>query len=106
MWCIHIQKILIDKSNSLTGASIESVSDLLNFMGSLEVEKKEQHLFRFNALLIDIIEKIQKQNKKNQIFINKAIHNLQEIRLEASGEKNYKTYNSNANTSRSVGGAR
>ncbi len=44
-------------------------------------------------LLIDIIEKLQTQNKKNQLFLNKAINNLREIREDALGVKSYSTYN-------------
>jgi flagellar biosynthesis/type III secretory pathway chaperone len=72
--------------------NIDSVSSLLEVMSAYEIESKQKHLFRFNALLIDIIEKIQNQNKRNQLFINKALHSLQQIRIEASGKKNFQTY--------------
>ncbi|TDP54077.1 FlgN protein [Bacteriovorax stolpii] len=72
--------------------NIDSVSALLEVMSNYEIESNQKHLFRFNALLIDIIEKIQAQNKRNQLFINKALHSLQQIRIEASGKKNYSTY--------------
>jgi flagellar biosynthesis/type III secretory pathway chaperone len=74
--------------------SIDSVSKLLEIMKIYDVELKEKHLFRFNALLIDIIEKIQIQNKRNQLFINKALLSLKQIRIEALGKKNYATYSS------------
>lgn len=77
---------------------IEGVSDLLEVMSEFELESKQKHLFRFNALLIDIIEKIQAQNKRNQLFINKALHSLQQIRLEASGKKHFSTYSSKGST--------
>lgn len=72
---------------------VESVSELIEVMNIFEKENNTQHLFRFNQLLIDVIEKIQEQNKKNQVFLNKAINNLKEIREEALGVKNYSTYN-------------
>lgn len=72
--------------------NIDSVSTLLEVMSNYEIESNQKHLFRFNALLIDIIEKIQAQNKRNQLFINKALHSLQQIRIEASGKKSYQTY--------------
>ena len=81
---------------------INKISDLLDIMGGIEVERTKKHLFRFNALLIDMIEKIQEQNKKNQIVINKAVHSLQQIREDAMGEKHYKTYNSRGATTKSV----
>ena len=73
---------------------ISTVSDLLSVMSEYENSKKEiKHLEKFNALLIDIITKIQEQNKKNQIFINKAISSLQEIREGVIGKISYPTYN-------------
>ena len=71
---------------------IKTVSELIIHFNSYDSEKEQKHLFRFNALLIDIIEKIQAQNKRNQIFINKAIHSLQSIREEAIGQKSYNSY--------------
>lgn len=73
---------------------IDSVSRLIETMRAYEVEQNQKHLFRFNALLIDIIEKIQAQNKRNQLFINKALLSLKQIRMEACGKKNYSTYTS------------
>ena len=93
---------LIIKLTKDTDAEISSVSDLLIFMNKFEEERERKHLRRFNALLIDIIEKIQTQNKKNQLFINKAIHSLQEIREGALGKKSYSTYNVKGNTTHSI----
>lgn len=95
------QEIIIELSKTLN-KKIESVSQLLEVMTAYEVEKKEKHLFRFNALLIDMIEKIQAQNKKNQLFINKALRSLKEIRMEAMGEKSYQTYTAKGGTSNSL----
>ncbi|MBP9681438.1 MAG: flagellar export chaperone FlgN [Bacteriovorax sp.] len=90
-----IRRELIDDLNKLYPETpIESVSQLLDVMKSYEVENNQKHLFRFNALLIDIIEKIQAQNKRNQLFINKALLSLKQIRVEATGKKNFSTYSS------------
>lgn len=89
-----LRQELIDKINNLTGGptKISSVSDLLNIMQRYEAANNQNHLQRFNKLLIDIIEKIQKQNKRNQIFINKAIISLREIREHTLGERKFATY--------------
>ena len=90
-----VRRDLIKELNELfPEKNIDSVSALLAVMSEYEVESNQKHLFRFNALLIDIIEKIQAQNKRNQLFINKALHSLQQIRLEATGKKNFSTYSS------------
>ena len=86
--------IIAELNKLLPEQEIDSVSKLLDVMRAYEVEKNQKHLFRFNALLIDIIEKIQAQNKRNQLFINKALLSLKQIRVEASGKKNFSTYTS------------
>jgi len=72
---------------------VESIGELIEVMELFENEKSQKHLFRFNSLLIDIIEKIKEQNKKNQVFLNKAINSLKDIREDALGHKSYSTYN-------------
>ena len=90
-----IRRELIKELNSLLPEKeVTSVSELLEVMRAYEVENQQKHLFRFNALLIDIIEKIQAQNKRNQLFINKALLSLKQIRIEATGKKNFSTYSS------------
>lgn len=90
-----VRRDLIIELNALfPEKNIDSVSGLIEVMSKYEIESNQKHLFRFNALLIDIIEKIQAQNKRNQLFINKALHSLQQIRIEATGKKNFSTYTS------------
>ena len=88
-----IRREIIQELNLLFPAiEIDSVSKLIEVMRNYEVENQQKHLFRFNALLIDIIEKVQAQNKRNQLFINKALLSLKQIRIEATGKKNFSTY--------------
>jgi flagellar biosynthesis/type III secretory pathway chaperone len=79
------------------GQKVNGVGDLILVMQEFEKRSNNNHLFRFNQLLIDIIEKIQEQNKKNQLFINKAIIALREIRENALGKK-YHTYTPRGST--------
>jgi flagellar biosynthesis/type III secretory pathway chaperone len=88
------RELISDLNIFLKDKNIESVSALLTVMNQYHVETKEKHLFRFNALLIDLIEKIQNQNKRNQLFINKALHSLKQIRQDVLGKKSYSTYSS------------
>ncbi len=91
------EKIIIELNSFLikyNTHSINSISELISLMGDFESLQNQKHLFRFNELLIDIIIKIQTQNKKNQLFINRALLNLKSIREDAMGEKSYSTYNS------------
>jgi flagellar biosynthesis/type III secretory pathway chaperone len=98
----NIRRDLIIELNSIMiGSEIDSVSKLIEIMRTYEVEKNQKHLFRFNALLIDVIEKIQAQNKRNQLFINKALISLKQIRIEATGKKNYSSYTSSGSATSS-----
>ena len=81
-----------DLRNIFNIKKIDAVSDLLELMNNYEKKLDEKYLNNFNSLLIDIIQKIQKQNKKNQIFINKAIISLKEIQGTVDGGKNFNTY--------------
>ena len=81
---------------------IDTVSDLLELMNNYEKKLDEKYLNNFNSLLIDIIQKIQKQNKKNQIFINKAIISLKEIKGSVDGGKNFNTYTQEGLTTNKV----
>lgn len=72
---------------------IQSVSDLLKFMQQYEIEQGKSFLAKFNLFLINVIEKIQDQNKRNQVFLNKAIHSLKGVKDNLAGRKNYQSYN-------------
>lgn len=93
----RVRADIIDELNNLLESRnmdpISSVSELIMVMDIYEKKNDQRHLFRFNNLLIDLIEKIQEQNKKNQLFINKALMSLKQIREEVMGNKNYSTYN-------------
>ena len=85
-----VELVVVEK-----GKKIGSMADLVQILKQYEKDDGDGgHLERFNKLLIDIIEKIQEQNKKNQLFINKAISSLNEMRSGIMGERSYSTYNS------------
>lgn len=87
-----IRQDLIDAMRT-KGTEINNASDLVIYFQDCPPEKEGRHLWRFNQLLVDIITKIQDQNKKNQIFINKAIISLRDIRHGALGEEKHYVYN-------------
>lgn len=72
---------------------IKSVSSLIDYLEKYEQKNNTSLLKKMNTLLVDIIETIQKQNKKNQIFLNKAVHNLNELKQGLVGGKSYDIYN-------------
>jgi len=92
------RQTLMQEVSQQVGHPITKASELLAVMEVYEQENHQNYLQRFNNLLIDIIEKIQQQNHKNQIFINKAISSLNEIRESTSGRR-FKTYTPTAQLS-------
>ena len=88
------RKSILSKINCLFGLEINNFFELSDFFSDLDFEKRNGHLNKFNIVLKNIIKNIQKQNKANQLFINKAILNLDKIKNAGASNKNYSLYNS------------
>jgi flagellar biosynthesis/type III secretory pathway chaperone len=82
----------------LYSQKIAKVSDLLLVFQEIDQLAAIPALKNMNALLIDIIEKIQDQNKKNKIFLNKAMLSLRDIKQGFTGKKTYTTYGADGMT--------
>ena len=68
----------------------EKMSELL---ANENINKEfSERIEKLNLILLDIIENIMEQNRKNQFFLNKAIHSLNELKESFSGQGNYSTY--------------
>ncbi len=91
---------LINKLNSsaLFSPEIKRAWDMLNAFSDLENEGSVPILKNLHALLIDIIQKIQEQNKKNQVFLNKAMISIREVKDGFTGKKQFTTYGANGQT--------
>ncbi len=83
---------ILNKVQELTQVKMDKIYDLITY---LENEYGlSHHLERYNETLIEIIEKIQMQNKKNQLFLNKALLNISQLKKEfALSKKSVETYN-------------
>ncbi len=81
----------INESN-LFGSEITRAGELLEAFAEVDQRNGIPALKNLNSLLIDIIEKIQDQNKKNQVFLNKAMHSIRELKNSFSGKKTFTTY--------------
>ncbi len=91
------RRAIIDRINTTIKHSepIKRVSELLKLMNDYEKENELVLLNEMNDLLIDIIYKIQKQNKTNQLFLNRALMSLSEIKDNLyDNKKKYNTYDS------------
>ena len=77
----------------------QNLKDLLDVVESDQEDENSKILYKYNQVLIDIIEKIQNQNKKNQLFINKAYQTLEDLKITNFEKKNYSTYNSKGKSS-------
>jgi flagellar biosynthesis/type III secretory pathway chaperone len=95
---------LIEKLNAtkIFAQKITRASELLNAFGEIDKQSGIPALRNLNGLLIDIIEKIQEQNKKNQHFLNKAMVSIREMKQGFGGKKTYTTYGADGMT-RAIG---
>ncbi len=90
---------LIDKINDTKlFPKIIRASDLLAAFTDFDQQSPIPALYNLNSLLLDIIHKIQDQNKKNQMFLNKSMLSLREIKQGFTGKKTYTTYGADGMT--------
>jgi flagellar biosynthesis/type III secretory pathway chaperone len=91
---------LIEKLNTTTlfSSPIIRAGDLLSAFSKQDEQSAIPALKNLNSLLVDIIHKIQDQNKKNQQFLNKAMLSLREVKQGFTGKKQYTTYGANGQT--------
>jgi flagellar biosynthesis/type III secretory pathway chaperone len=91
---------LIDTLNTtaLFSNNISRSNELIQAFSVIEKESGIAALKNLNSLLIDIIQKLQDQNKKNQVFLNKAMISLREVKQGFSGKKQYTTYGADGQT--------
>lgn len=83
----------LNKSNYFP-EPITRASDLIKSFAQIDQSAAIPALQNLNDLLIDIIQKIQEQNKKNQVFLNKAMISLGQIKQGFTGQKTFSTYGS------------
>jgi flagellar biosynthesis/type III secretory pathway chaperone len=91
---------LIDILNStaLFNGTISRAGQMLDAFSEIDRSSSIPALKNLNSLLIDIIQKIQEQNKKNQMFLNKAMLSIRDIKQGFSGKKHYTTYGADGQT--------
>jgi flagellar biosynthesis/type III secretory pathway chaperone len=85
-------------SNLEEDKKILKAFELISFFKSNSQNDPFNSLTKLNELLIDIIEKLQSQNKKNQQYLNKAMLSVKELQNNFRGKKNYTTYGSDGLT--------
>lgn len=88
--------------SKLFDMKITRSSELLIAFSQLESQSEIPALKNLNSLLVDIVHKLQEQNRKNQMFLNKAMLSLRDIRQGFSGKKTYTTYGADGMT-RAIG---
>ncbi|MBT4792980.1 MAG: hypothetical protein HON90_15495 [Halobacteriovoraceae bacterium] len=76
----------------------EKLTEVIELLKANNFEQIAMEVEKLNLVLLDIIDKIQTQNKKNQFFLNKAIHSLRELKESFSGKTNFNTYSSSGMT--------
>ncbi len=99
----ELEKERADLIDALNGShlftqQIERAGDLLTVFATQDRESGIPALRNLNTLLLDIIHKIQDQNKKNQQFLNKAMLSLRDLKSGFAGKKQYTTYGADGQT--------
>lgn len=91
---------LIDTLNrvAIFSTKISRAGDLLAAFSEIDQATGIPALKNLNGLLVDIVHKIQDQNKKNQQFLNKAMLSLREVKQGFTGKKTYTTYGADGQT--------
>jgi flagellar biosynthesis/type III secretory pathway chaperone len=84
--------------SGMTTTQITRAADLIDSFHDIEQASGVHALKNLNSLLIEIITKLQEQNKKNQIFLNKAMISVKEMRQGFSGKKQFSTYGADGQT--------
>ena len=99
------RKLLLQEINqNFEAANIHKMADLVLFLKTNDLERDATRIEKLNLVLMDIVDKIQSQNKKNQVFLNKALVSLRELKDNFGGKtKDYKTYGSNGATRNNLG---
>lgn len=69
------------------------LSEILFYFSLHSETSSDQTLKIKNEQLINLISNIQMQNKKNRVFLNRAMISLQDLQKNFSGKKNFTTYN-------------
>ena len=91
---------LIDTLNTtaLFSNNISRSNELIQAFSVIEQESGIAALKNLNSILIDIIQYLQEKKKKNQVFLNKAMISLREVKQGFTGKKQYTTYGADGQT--------
>jgi flagellar biosynthesis/type III secretory pathway chaperone len=94
----HRQDITNEVSSLLKIEQPKKLAVLLDELRKNDEENFSNQIEKLNLILLDIVTKIQDQNRKNQVFLNKAILSLNDLKRSFTGKNNYKTYSSSGLT--------
>jgi flagellar biosynthesis/type III secretory pathway chaperone len=72
---------------------VEGLGDLEILLIPYEKDNDITFFSEFSELLIKIIDNLKNQNKKNQIYLHKALESLQDLRSNMTGRTSSKIYN-------------
>jgi flagellar biosynthesis/type III secretory pathway chaperone len=82
----------VSETANLPAANFSKFKTVYDFL-LIELNLKEENpLLKYHKLMVELIEKTQDQNKKNRIFLNKALLSIQELRNELNGTTKVNNY--------------
>lgn len=88
------QELILNIQKAFPEVKMKKVRDVIEFFQAMEQQHEISLLKDLNELLMEMIEKIKDQNKKNQIFLHKSIQSFEQIRTGLQGNFQHRIYNS------------
>ena len=84
----------------ITTSEIKGLNQLENYFMEYERNEKIEYFSEFSLLLKNILTNLKAQNKRNQIFIYKALNSLASLREDMAGQKSTEVYSPSGKTAK------
>lgn len=97
----EIEQLDNDRLNLVNRVAIQAnleIEDIKKFKNVYDYLREElllndqNPLIKYHELMIELVDKTQQQNKKNRVFLNKALHSIKEIRRDLNGSIKVNNY--------------
>lgn len=89
------RKDLVQKIATNQGLDLDSISKFKNvyriLSDALQLDENNA-LIKYHKLIIELIDKTQLQNKKNRVFLNKALSSIQGLKKDLNGGTRIENY--------------
>ncbi len=77
---------------NIPSESLKKFKTVYDYLRDQLALNEQNPLIKYHQLMIELVEKTQDQNKKNRIFLNKALSSIQDLRKELNGNIKVNNY--------------